>query len=250
MKSSRFIIICAWILSISTLATLSGCDACKDLDCKNNSTCTEGVCQCPEGFYGYECEYGLISTPPGSGYSCVTGNCVYDSTDAEYVSKAACLVECGNGGTSTAGYNCNNNGSCYYVSSNSQYATLASCENSCVPNTSGYDCNGGNCVAVGSNATYASLSDCQDDCFAYGSAIFWISEDLGCGFITVELLGETGTITNYTTGSAPACGTTGFATFTDVPVGTHDFYASCNGSQWTGYTVTITNNGCTKIKLS
>ena len=36
--------------------TLTSCDECKDVTCENGGTCTEGICDCPDFYYGDACE--------------------------------------------------------------------------------------------------------------------------------------------------------------------------------------------------
>ncbi|MCF8259055.1 MAG: hypothetical protein K9J06_15980, partial [Flavobacteriales bacterium] len=98
---------------------------------------------------------------------------------------------------------------------------------------------------------FPTLSQCQGGCTATGKVIVWIDSDFGCGNISVQLLGQTRTITNYSTSGTPPCGTSGFANFTNVPVGTHAWTATCTQWTWSGYNVTVSNQGqCVSIKLS
>ncbi len=79
-----------------------------------------------------------------------------------------------------------------------------------------------------------------------GQVTFWTASNLNCGNITVSCNGESRIITNYSS-TAPSCGTTGFATF-QLPAGSHNYTASCNGQTWSG-TVTATSGGCNRIEL-
>src|ERR1044072_8728888 len=49
-------------IGISSTVLYTACvkDACADLKCQNNGTCTDGFCHCPTGYEGTECE--LLST--------------------------------------------------------------------------------------------------------------------------------------------------------------------------------------------
>lgn len=60
MKTIKSVILSAFAfcaVAISTL-TISSCeqDSCTTLNCINGGQCTEGVCQCPDGYEGAECE--------------------------------------------------------------------------------------------------------------------------------------------------------------------------------------------------
>lgn len=44
------------LFTVATFAFTSCKDECKDVTCQNGGTCTEGVCDCPEGYSGSECE--------------------------------------------------------------------------------------------------------------------------------------------------------------------------------------------------
>ncbi|MBS1584718.1 MAG: calcium-binding EGF-like domain-containing protein [Bacteroidetes bacterium] len=45
-------------IGISSTVLYTACvkDACADLNCQNNGTCTDGFCHCPTGYEGTECE--------------------------------------------------------------------------------------------------------------------------------------------------------------------------------------------------
>ncbi len=47
-------------MAVSALFFSSCKDKCKDVDCKNNGVCNEGVCECPAGFSGDDCS-GLVT---------------------------------------------------------------------------------------------------------------------------------------------------------------------------------------------
>lgn len=82
---------------------------------------------------------------------------------------------------------------------------------------------------------------------ATGQAMFWIATDLGCGNINIVCNGITRTISTYTP-SAPACGTTGFATF-DLSPGSYSYTASCISKTWNG-TITVVSGNCSKYQLT
>jgi hypothetical protein len=59
MKSIKHIVLGAFLtLSAfsAVLYTSCGKDACKDVVCNNGGTCTDGLCTCPTGFIGTNCE--------------------------------------------------------------------------------------------------------------------------------------------------------------------------------------------------
>jgi hypothetical protein len=59
MKFWKHTLITAFaFLGISTSVLYTSCtkDQCADLKCQNNGTCTDGLCTCPTGYEGAECE--------------------------------------------------------------------------------------------------------------------------------------------------------------------------------------------------
>ena len=59
MKFWKHTLITAFaFLGISTTVFYTSCvkDACADLKCQNNASCTDGFCNCPTGYEGTECE--------------------------------------------------------------------------------------------------------------------------------------------------------------------------------------------------
>ncbi len=78
-----------------------------------------------------------------------------------------------------------------------------------------------------------------------GNAVFWQSESYDN--ITVSLDGYTENIVDKRT-TEPACGATDCANFTDLVLGDHNYTATDGNYQWQGV-VTITENGCTRVKL-
>jgi hypothetical protein len=74
----------------------------------------------------------------------------------------------------------------------------------------------------------------------YGNVIFWFDANNGVG--TVNIAGQTGTITTYQTGGVPSCGNNGSATFS-LPVGSYTYTASAtNGFTWSGTAVVLANS--------
>ncbi len=81
-----------------------------------------------------------------------------------------------------------------------------------------------------------------------GSLIFYVNEDLGCGPISVNLSNVgNDTITGYY-GSAPDCGASAGANFSNLNPGVYSYTASCSGIDWSG-TVTIEANTCSRQLL-
>jgi len=44
------------LLAVTAVAFTSCKDECKDVTCSNGGTCTEGICECPVGYLGSNCE--------------------------------------------------------------------------------------------------------------------------------------------------------------------------------------------------
>lgn len=80
-----------------------------------------------------------------------------------------------------------------------------------------------------------------------GKAVFWTRSDLRCGLITVEVAGYSGTISTYNSSGAPACGSTGSASF-NLNIGTWRYTATCGTKSWSGY-VAVSENNCTNVEL-
>jgi|GEM_PF-2424891 len=82
-----------------------------------------------------------------------------------------------------------------------------------------------------------------------GDAIFWINADYGCGNVSVNLTGVGSGIITQFAASAPPCGTSGFANFSNLAPGTYGYSASCQGINWSG-TIDINQNTCTQFLLA
>ncbi len=57
---SRFLRLFSLLLAVSVLINFMGCsqakDKCEDIVCQNSGTCTNGICNCPHGYFGTKCE--------------------------------------------------------------------------------------------------------------------------------------------------------------------------------------------------
>lgn len=85
---------------------------------------------------------------------------------------------------------------------------------------------------------------------ATGKVVAWATA--GCaastaGPLTVKISTQTGTITSFVA-TEPACGAAGSANFT-LPVGTYTWKAFCGTTDSISGLVTVTENGCAKIKV-
>jgi hypothetical protein len=82
-----------------------------------------------------------------------------------------------------------------------------------------------------------------------GNVSFWTKTDLGCGNITVNVNGQSGSITGYNTGGVSTCNVSGGANFT-LPAGNYNYTASCSGGDtWSG-TIAVTAGGCLLQQLT
>jgi hypothetical protein len=83
-----------------------------------------------------------------------------------------------------------------------------------------------------------------------GDVIFWTAQDFGCGQISVNLSNVgSSTITGYY-GGTPDCTLTNYGgNFNDLPEGTYNYSASCQGYNWNG-TINITEDSCLRFQLT
>jgi len=83
-----------------------------------------------------------------------------------------------------------------------------------------------------------------------GDVKFWTDQDLGCGYITVNVNGVgSSTLTGYYY-STPECTNDGIGgNFNDLTPGTYSYTAQCQGYTWSN-TFTVTEDSCLKYKLT
>lgn len=89
------------VLAITFIWSSCKKDKCKDVTCKNNGTCEEGICKCPAGFSGVNCEIAdpCYNVQCLNGGTCNNGVC----TCASGYFKSDCSVNCKNGATYSSG---------------------------------------------------------------------------------------------------------------------------------------------------
>ncbi len=85
----KIIYLSLFLLSVG-LVTFNACtDPCGDVVCNNGGICDEGICDCPEGFSGTNCEIDLCADCTNG--TCTTGECVcapgYEGENCDIVSK-------------------------------------------------------------------------------------------------------------------------------------------------------------------
>lgn len=80
-----------------------------------------------------------------------------------------------------------------------------------------------------------------------GNLTVWTQSDHSCGNITVNVSGQSGTISSYYSGGTVNCGDSGCANFSLAP-GNYAISASCQSYTWSG-TATVTAGGCFTLRL-
>ena len=104
-------------------------------------------------------------------------------------------------------------------------------------------------ITVSGGGDISTINVSQWEAVDKGSIVFWISNNFACGYVNVTLSGHgTKTITGFYYSGAPSCGDEHTATFTDLPIGTYTYTASCGSRTWSG-TVTRTES-CHGVRLS
>lgn len=61
MKSTLLAVLAFFAISSTVLFSSCEQDPCVDLNCQNGGSCSDGFCQCPEGYEGAECEIKTAS---------------------------------------------------------------------------------------------------------------------------------------------------------------------------------------------
>tara|TARA_B110000046_G_scaffold130501_1_gene137047 strand:- start:134 stop:394 length:261 start_codon:yes stop_codon:yes gene_type:complete len=64
----------AWILT--------SCGKCKDVTCENGGTCSQGICECVDDFYGDACE--------GKDYDCTINTVIFGASTTATTTCAFC----------------------------------------------------------------------------------------------------------------------------------------------------------------
>lgn len=80
MKKINFLL--AAMLGVAAL-TMTSCDECKDVVCENGGTCTDGVCECADMYYGDACETHCMNGTYGSGACTCDAGYEGDACDTE-----------------------------------------------------------------------------------------------------------------------------------------------------------------------
>lgn len=95
--------------------------------------------------------------------------------------------------------------------------------------------------------TLASSDGCYEP--PMGSAVFYLTEDCGCGEVEIEIDGDyVGTLDSYFTSGDVSCGQDGAVTV-DLEPGTYSVYAECSDSYWE-FDVTIEDGKCSQEELA
>ena len=105
-------------------------------------------------------------------------------------------------------------------------------------------------ITISGGGQTTSISVSQGKAFAGpGTVSFWVNKDYGCGNISVTLTGYgTKTITGFYSSGMPSCNANYTASFTNVPIGTYTYNATCSGGRkWSG-TVTV-DSSCNRVLL-
>jgi hypothetical protein len=82
-----------------------------------------------------------------------------------------------------------------------------------------------------------------------GSVIFWTSEDLGCGPITISISGLGSRVITGSWNSVPSCDQDqAGGLFKDVQAGNYSYFAECNGYFWSD-NITISAGSCRRVRF-
>lgn len=88
------------ILSITVMITFQSCDKCRDTNCQNGGTCDDGICDCPPGYSGANCEIEPCTYVQWTGTgSCQSGYYPVSNTGCcpdgfPYSSGGGCYTTC------------------------------------------------------------------------------------------------------------------------------------------------------------
>jgi hypothetical protein len=93
--------------------------------------------------------------------------------------------------------------------------------------------------------TIVLLSSCNKT--KYGDVTFWQQTDSGYGITVVNIDGVTSNITSEYD-AAPSCGSSGCAVFNHLETGSYSYTATDGTDNWSG-TVTVTEDGCSTMRL-
>lgn len=119
----------------------------------------------------------------------------------------------------------------------------------CIKSKQTFDCIGGACIQT-EDGVFASKSACENNCGsgpANGTVTFWVKQDYSCGYFTVVLNGQIGTIDGFYSSGISDCNRSGCANFT-LPPGTYTYTVACS-SYNTSNVVTITSGGCVRREI-
>lgn len=220
----------AALLGLACVQSCETLDPCSTLECENGGYCSSGECNCTSDFYGPHCEFrytGDVSfwtnvTTYGFGH-------IYIYVEGSYL------------GSLTKYYD--STPDCSYASDVVRFTGVPGTYNYSAISDDGHTWSGTFTIQADLCTTFLLYSNAG----AKGNAMFWTNRDLGCGYVTVNVAGQTGTISSYYSSGPPACASAGCATFNLSP-GTYSFTASCTGKSWSG-NVVVSAGGCYTMRL-
>jgi EGF-like domain len=259
---NKLLIFCTTLLLSFCFSNCEKENKCKDTVCLNGGACKDGTCICPTGYNGAMCQdrspcLGVVCQ---NGGTCNNGTCAcpsgYSGTNCETPTGQVVLYSFDNCGCGPI--NVTINGVTKTTTYFSNAALLPTCTTTTAavfdlpPGGYNYTANCSTKTWTGSVTVLQGLCTrkeifCADGITPKGSAMFWSKNNCSCGTIQVTCNGSTKSITSFPS-SAPSCGTSGSGTFTNLPVGTHNYTASCSGKTWSG-SVDVATNLCTKEEL-
>jgi hypothetical protein len=119
----------------------------------------------------------------------------------------------------------------------------------CFKSKQTFDCISGTCIQT-EDGVYVSKSACENNCGSgptTGTVTFWVRQDYGCGYFTVVINSQIGTIDGFYSSGISDCNRSGCANFT-LPPGTYTYNVACS-SYNNSNTVTITSGGCVRREI-